>query len=99
MAYQQLRRECGSVVVLILRGFQALGEQHLDRVGGPLDVELQLFAFDRAELAQYIIGRILPTRRPADPEPNPAVVPVAQRLADRFQPVVPALAATAFEAQ
>src|SRR5262249_42087068 len=64
-----------------------------------VDQELQLLALDGGEVGQDVVGRVLPARRPPDPEPYPHEVLVPQRLRQRPYAVVPALAATLLEAQ
>ena len=51
----------------------------LGGVGGPVDEEGEFLAFSRAELAQHVVGRVLPTGGTADAEPDPGVLLGTQR--------------------
>src|ERR1700712_127324 len=85
------------LVDAVLRRLQALGEQGLDGVGGELQGHVQLAALGRGPPLEDVVGGVLASGGPADAEPHPQVVLRPERLRDRAQPVVPALAAAALE--
>ena len=68
-------------------------DQQLDRVGGVLEVDVELLALGGGEVPQHEVGGVHPAGRSADPEAHPQVVLGAQRRRDRPQAVVAALAA------
>ena len=87
-------RTNSTVVVGVLRRGQAIADQGLDGVGGTLELNPEVLAFGRGEVAQDEIGWILAPWRPADAETHPVELTGAQRLTQRPQPVVPVVAAT-----
>ena len=55
------------------------GQQRLDGVRGPVDLERQLLALGGGVVGQHEVGGVLPARRPADPDPHPVEVAGAER--------------------
>src|SRR5882762_4119794 len=82
----------------VLRGEQAAGDDRLGGVGGAVGDEVELLALGGGEVAEHVVGRVLPARRAADADPYADIVLGADGLADRAQPVVTALAAALLEA-
>src|SRR3954464_8550261 len=90
-------RRSGPGVHLVLRRLEPTVEQERGGVGGLGDEEGQLLALGRGEVLEHEVGRVLPAGWTADADADPQVVLAPGRAADRAQPVVPALAATALE--
>src|SRR6478735_2175372 len=76
-----------------LRTVQTHGDQGLDGVGGPLDLDTQIRLLGNGEVGQQEVGRLLPARRKPDPDPYAEVVAPAPRATDRLEPVVPVVPA------
>src|SRR4051794_3538445 len=81
----------------VLRGFQPALEQQLGGVGGLHQDQPQFLALGGGEVLEDEVRRVLPARGPADADPHAEVVAGAHRAADRPQPVVAALPASALE--
>src|SRR5450759_4168223 len=82
----------------VLGDREPLGEQRLDCTHRAVEMERQLPALDRGEVLEHEVGRILAPGRSTDAEPDPLVVPGAERLGHRPQPVMPVVAAVELEA-
>src|SRR5579859_547837 len=91
--------EADVLVVLVLGGFQAVGDQGFGGVGGTVQVEVEVLALGGGEVAEDEVGRVHPAGRPADAEANPVVVRGAERLGDRAQAVVAVVATAELEPQ
>src|SRR3954470_14298270 len=79
------------------RRFEALGQQCLHCVGGPLDLERQLLALRRREVAQDVISRVLPPGRSADADAYAQVLASTQTVVEGAQAIVAPMTATLLE--
>src|SRR4051812_13241630 len=88
-----------SVVVDVLSGGEAIGQQRLDGIGGTFDDEVELFAFGSRELPQHPVGRVLPARWAADAHPHAVELACSQRATQRLQAVVAVVTAAGLHPQ
>src|SRR3954453_15712792 len=83
-----------SGVELLLGPLETLGDEHLDGVGGGVDLERQDLLLGRGVVGEHEVGHVLPPGRAADADAHPVEVAGAQRGPHRAQPVVAVVAAT-----
>ena len=76
---------------------QALGHEPLDSVSGVTDQQRHLAALGPGEVVKHVVGGIHPPRWTPDADPNAQIVPRAEGLGDRPQPVMATLAAAELE--
>ena len=88
-----------SRVVPVLGALEPLVQEELDGVGGVGHEQGQLGPLGRGPRLEHEVGRVHPSRRPADADADPVEVLGAERGADRPQPVVAVVAAAALEPQ
>src|SRR3954454_7491375 len=88
-----------SVVVVVLRGSEAVGDQALHGICRAFDVQAELLALGPGEVAKHPVGRVLPTGRAADADSDSMDLSGPHRAAQRLQPVVAVVAAAELESQ
>src|SRR5687768_16744974 len=78
---------------------EPVGDQFLDGISGPVDLQVELLALRTAEVAEHEGRGLHPPRRTADADPDPVELPGPEGAADGLEPVVPVVAAAELEPQ